>query len=286
VAVVLGGDTALALLVVSNVAYLVLLWYTYRWAELVLGDEAAARRATRYLVLLPTAFLFHAALTESLFVCLAVATFYHAERRQWPLVGVLGFFLALSRSVGFLVAVPLAVVLIRQHGYSLRAKAIGRYLRTGWPLLLLPAGWFAFMALSRWQVGDWFAYQHAQQQGWTIEMQSPLRTIWIGLTLGSPLDQTRVWIAIAVLVIALAAVRTAGPAYPLYIVIMVLAPLAIGPPAYKSLLRYLLVAFPFAAVLARLGRHRSADVTLTAVLAVTQGVLFVLWLAYWTHTVI
>jgi hypothetical protein len=299
VAVPLGGDTELALLLVANAAYVVLLAYVYRWSLLALGgpgnalggpgnadDHEAARRTTRFLVLLPTAFLFHAALTESLFVCLAVAAFYHAERRQWLVVGVLGYFLALSRSVGFLVAIPLALLLMREQGYRLGPRALVAYLRAGWPLLLVPAGWLTFMAYSRWRVGDWFAYQHEQRRGWQIEVQSPLGTIWHGLLDADPLDRTRVCFALVVLGLAVAGAWRLHPAYAVYTVVLVLASLAIGAPVYKSLLRYLLVSFPLAGLLAAGTARRGAESAATALLALTQGVLFVLWLAYWTHTII
>ena len=29
------------------------------------------------------------------------------------------------------------------------------------------------MAFCRWQGGDWFAYQHAQETGWGISVQNP-----------------------------------------------------------------------------------------------------------------
>ncbi|RQX02120.1 hypothetical protein [Micromonospora inaquosa] len=285
VGVLFGGDTALALLLISNVAFLLALWYGYRLAELLLGDVHAARRFTRYLVLLPTAFLFQAALTESLFVCLALATFYYAERRRWLLVGVLGYFLAMSRSVGLLVVLPLALVLLRQHDWRLGPRALLGYLRIGWPLLLLPLGWFTFMAYCRWRGGDWFAYQHAQQTGWGIKVQNPVPVLVNGLT-GEPFDAARVWFAVAVLAVLVAGFRRRELAYLVYGVLMVLVPLSMGPPVYKSLLRYLLAAFPVALVLARWARHASVDVWLTAMLALVQGVLFVLWLSYWTHTII
>ncbi|MDG4810403.1 mannosyltransferase family protein [Micromonospora sp. WMMD1120] len=285
VGALLGGNNALALLLISNVAFLVALSYGYRLAELLLGDASAARRFTRYLVLLPTAFLFQAALTESLFVCLALAAFYHAERGRWVLVGVLGYFLAMSRSVGLLVALPLALVLLRQHEWRLGPRALLGYLRIGWPLLLLPAGWLTFMAYCRWRGGDWFAYQHAQRTGWGIEVQNPVPVLLDGLA-GAPLDAARVWFAVVVLVVLAAGFRRRELPYLVYGVLMVLAPASIGPPVYKSLLRYLLAAFPVALVLARWARHASVDVWLTAALALVQGVLFTLWLSYWTHTII
>ncbi|GAA2219961.1 hypothetical protein GCM10010429_53390 [Micromonospora olivasterospora] len=78
----LGGHTAMALLVVANVALLLMLYYAHRLGERLLGDDVAARRFVRYLVLLPAAFLFQAALTESLFLCLTLAAFHYAERRR------------------------------------------------------------------------------------------------------------------------------------------------------------------------------------------------------------
>ncbi len=304
----LGGDTALALLVIANVAYVGVLYYGVRLGERLLTDDRgaatghadgsgaataggpgdggrAARRFVRYLVLLPTAFLFHAALTESLFLCLTLATFYYAEKRRWLLVGVIGFFLALSRSAGFFVALPLVLLLLRQGGYRLRPRALWGYLRAGWPLLLLPSGWLSFMAFCWWQSGDWFAYKHAQEQGWNIRVQNPLGVLWHGLTGAAP-DAVRVWIAVLFLAVLVAGARRLGLPYLVYGVMMVLVPLSMGTPVYKSLLRYLLAVFPVALVLAGWARRPQLDVWLTALLAVLQGALFVIWLAYWTHFII
>ncbi len=285
-AVVLGGNTAIALLVISNIAFLGMLYYAYRLGERLLGDAGGARRFTTYLVLLPTAFLFQAALTESLFLCLTLACFYYAERRRWLLVGVIGFFLGTSRSVGFLVAVPLALVLLQQHRYRLGPRTLWRYVRTGWPLLLIPAGWLTFMAFCRWKGGDWFAYKKAQEAGWSIRVQNPLPVLIEGLSNGRPADAARVWLAVVVLVVVLAGLRRAWFPYLVYALIMVAVPLSMGPPVYKSLLRYLLAVFPVALVLARWTRERTADVWLSAAMALLQGGLFVVWLAYWTHFII
>jgi hypothetical protein len=267
----------------------VLLAYLYRWSLLVLGDSAdhaAARRTTRFMALMPTAFLFHAALTEALFVCLAVVVFYHAERRQWLVAGVVGYFLALSRSVGFLVVIPLAVLLLRERGYRFGPRDLVAYLRAGWPLLLVPAGWLTFMAYSRWRVGDWFAYQHEQRRGWQIEVQSPFTTIWEALSGDVPFDRARMCFALVVLALAVAGAWRLHPAYAVYTVVLVLAALTIGPPVYRSLLRYLLVAFPLAALLAAWTARREAETAVASALACAQGALFVLWIAYWTHTII
>jgi hypothetical protein len=184
------------------------------------------------------------------------------------------------------VALPLAILLVQQGGWKLGPRALLGYVRTGWPLLLLPAGWLSFMAFCYWQSGDWLAYQHAQERGWGIIVQDPVLALDAGLVLGSPIDQARLWVAVAVLLLAVVGVRYGGPAYPIYTIAMVLAAMSIGVPAYKSILRYVLVAFPIAAVLAGMTRNRTVDALTTAALAVCQGGLFVLWLAWWTHTIL
>ncbi|MET7806382.1 hypothetical protein [Micromonospora chersina] len=285
----LGGHTAWALLLVANVALLFQLWFAYRLGARLLGDEdpGDGRRAVRYLLLLPTAFLFQAALTESLFVCLALAAFWYAEQRRWLVVGIVGYFLAMSRSVGFVVVIPLALVLLRQHGWRLNLRSLPRYVREGWPLLLVPAGWLTFMAFCRWQSGDWFAYQHAQEKGWGIKVQNPLGVAGSALVGDNSANALRVWIAVAMLAVAAVGLRRrADWPYLVYTVIVVLVPLSMGPPVYKSLLRYLLAAFPVALVLARWARRPGLDGWLTAGLALLQGALFAVWLTYWTHLII
>ncbi|KKK05118.1 hypothetical protein LQ51_15580 [Micromonospora sp. HK10] len=289
----LGGHTAWALLLVANAALLFQLYYAYRLGGRLLGaadgDAAGAdgRRSVRYLLLLPTAFLFQAALTESLFVCLALATFWYAEQRRWLVAGIVGYFLAMSRSVGFLVVLPLALVLLNQHGWRFDPRTLRRYLRRGWPLVLVPAGWLTFMAFCRWQGGDWFAYQHAQEKGWGIKVQNPLPVAWSALTGDNSADALRVWIAVAMVAVAVAGLRRRAEwPYLVYTLVVVLVPLSMGPPVYKSLLRYLLAAFPVALVLARWARRPGLDPWLTAGLALFQGVLFAVWLTYWTHFII
>ncbi|MFI7070120.1 hypothetical protein [Micromonospora sediminicola] len=280
----LGGHTAWALLLVSNVALVVQLYYAYRLGGRLVGD---GRRAVRYLLLLPTAFLFQAALTESLFLCLALAAFWYAERRRWLVVGIVGYVLALSRSVGFLVVLPLALVLLREHGWRAGPRAWPRLLREGWPLLLVPAGWLTFMAFCRWQAGDWFAYQHAQETGWGIRLQNPLTVAGSALAGDNSADALRVWLVVAALVVAVVGLRRrADWPYLVYTLVVVLVPLSMGPPVYRSLLRYLLAAFPVALVLARWARRPGLDPWLTAVLALVQGALFAVWLTYWTHLII
>ena len=86
VADTIGGDTLLAGLIVSNLAYLVALIYLYRLATMETGQEIA-RRSILYLALFPTAFFLLAAYTESLFLLTTVAALYYARQKRWLAAG-------------------------------------------------------------------------------------------------------------------------------------------------------------------------------------------------------
>ena len=102
------------------------------------------------------------------------------------------------------------MMLLEQYRYRLDRHALGGYLRNGWPLLLVPGGWFTFMAFCRWQFGDWFAYQHAQEKGWGISVQNPLSTAWQGLTAAGQADSIRVWLALATVTVVVLGAITGG----------------------------------------------------------------------------
>jgi hypothetical protein len=143
------------------------------------------------------------------------------------------------------------------------------------------------MAFCRWQGGDWFAYKRAQETGWGIRVQNPLDTVWDGLTHVDPAHAVRVWFAVAALaVVVVGAVTGLRLPYLLCALLLVLVPLSIGAPVYRSLLRYLAVVFPLALVFARWARHRSVDTFLSSGLALVQGGLFVLWLTHWARFII
>jgi Gpi18-like mannosyltransferase len=66
---------------ISNVAGLVMLMVLYQLVREDFGSEIA-ERAVLYLAIFPTAFFFAAAYNESLFLCLALLSFYYMRHGQ------------------------------------------------------------------------------------------------------------------------------------------------------------------------------------------------------------
>jgi len=102
---VLLGHYVLAGIVVSLAACAGSFVLFHRLAERRLGLEGA-QRALVYLAIFPTALFFFAGYSESLFLVLTVACFYHMRRRQWLLAGFFGGLASATRVTGVLLFVP------------------------------------------------------------------------------------------------------------------------------------------------------------------------------------
>lgn len=101
-----GGNPALAGVIIANVSCLAVFALLRVLAERVYG-RAVARRALLYLAIFPLSFFLAAAYAESLFLLLSLATFLVLSERRWRLVGILAALATLTRPVGILLLVPI-----------------------------------------------------------------------------------------------------------------------------------------------------------------------------------
>jgi hypothetical protein len=144
-------------LAISNVCFLGALGYLWRLARWEFDTEAADR-AILYLAVFPTALFFFAGYSESLFLLLAVASFYYLRRRDWLLAGVLGGLASATRVTGILLLVPFVYEYARYSNFSWRKVEF----RGSVGLALVPMGLLAFMLYLWRSVGDAFAFGHYQ----------------------------------------------------------------------------------------------------------------------------
>jgi Gpi18-like mannosyltransferase len=147
VASLLGGNTYLALLLVSTFACIALCVVFTRYVEDIHGEQLA--RSSGWLLLLgPLGFILLIPYNESLFLALAVATLWATARDRWWIAGLLGALAALTRQQGLALALPLAwalVLALRER--RARAWDIGA-------LLLVPCGYALFVFYRAITLGD------------------------------------------------------------------------------------------------------------------------------------
>jgi len=102
----LGGDTLLGGMIVSNIFCLAALWAFYLLAEKELQNVRARQRALIYLLIFPASFFLFAPYTEPLYFLGAAMCLYTVTKKQWLAAGLWGALAAAARLVGVVLFVP------------------------------------------------------------------------------------------------------------------------------------------------------------------------------------
>jgi hypothetical protein len=256
-------------LVVSNVCLLVACILLF---HLVARDEGpeTARRAVKYLLLLPAGFVFSGVFAEATFLALVLGAFVAVRRDRLLLAGACGFLAALSRPLGVLLVLPLALLSVieaRRRGGLPSPRLLF--------LLLAPLGLGFFALFLAYRTGDPLAFVHVQA-AWGRGLAPPWAVLSWGLHHAEASRRFAAWMTILTLGIVVASLRRLGAAYGVYSLYSILVPLSTG---LTSMPRYLLAVFPLAIVFSRVSRDSRADTLLTISLALVQGFLMVFWVS-------
>lgn len=283
------GDLLLAGVLVANAALLGATMLLYRLAEEEWGSSVA-ERAVWYLLIFPTAFFGSAIYTESLFLLLAIGSLYLARKGMWESAAMLGALAALTRFVGIVVAPMLLAE------WCARRWRTDRDARPSLWALLAPAavllGTGAYMAYLWLAFGDPLAFAHAQSawgrvpdlrlSAFVAQLQVPAGDWPSALQAGAwQLDN---WIDLAAtllfLVLGMVLLVQRRWSEGVFVVLGALVPLGSG--LLLGQRRYVWVLFPAFILLARWGRNRWIDRTITALSLLGLGLftaLFANW--YW-----
>src|ERR1700761_1369838 len=147
------------------------------------GADRVVAVSVLLLVCAPAAVFLAAGYTESLFLALGVPAWLAARRQRWIVAGVLTGLACTVRIDGAFEAAGIAVMFLLSRP---RARDWARS-----PALLLPlvavGGYFAYLKDV---TGDWLAWLHAEQQGWSRRLTNPVtafRNSWANAFGSGPL---------------------------------------------------------------------------------------------------
>lgn len=102
-----SGNTLLAGMLISNLAFVGMLVALFRYTLEEVQDVKVARRTVFYMVSAPAAFFFLAAYTESMFLFCAILSLLALKREQWLYAGIFGGLASLTRLPGVLLVLPM-----------------------------------------------------------------------------------------------------------------------------------------------------------------------------------
>jgi len=264
-------------LLISNVCLFVGCYYLFKLVTLD-NDTSTGIRAIKYFIIFPTAFVFSALMSESLFIMLALMSFYYARKNKWYIVGCTGFLAGLTRPVGVYLLLPLAFIYIKNRGYkleSIKADILG---------LLGPAlGFFTYTVYCYLTIGFWtpFIFNESTFGNALIPLYQLFKTLtnFDGGYTGNP------WItfifinAVFTLIIIIALIvfyKKIDTSMMIYGLLMILVPLS-SPGSIVSMTRYVTVVFPLFIIAAKLGEDRRTDLLLTSIFIISQVIIMLMW---------
>ncbi|MBE7538774.1 MAG: hypothetical protein HS122_10210 [Opitutaceae bacterium] len=147
-------------LLVSNLCTFgaaMLIWHLAR----IDHTERTADMAVRFFLFGPVSFFFSTIYSEGTFVLFVAASLFGARTRRWWLAGAAGYAAALTRSVGLLMVIPLAMEFLAQERKDFSWRNLGCWIRlacTGLPA----AGTLTYMAYMAMKFGDPLVYRKAE----------------------------------------------------------------------------------------------------------------------------
>ena len=278
---------AISGLIISNIALLVSCYYIYKYVSLDFDtDKATARRTVKYFILFPTAFLFSAVLTESLFVALSIACLYYARKGNWPVAGALGFFVAITRLPGVAIIVPLGYEYFRQHVFwSGGVPDFRRLLNPSILMLLLPPlGLGLWAAYNYHLTGDMLGFIHVQAAWGGGHLVFPLIELAASLHQYSAYVITGAVFTLAALLIMILFYKKVDFGAWIFGILLICIPLCSKGSKY-SMLRYLVVVFPLCIIMAKVTKNKRIDILLSMTLIILQIIFMALWTT-WSNLIV
>jgi len=283
------GSLLVAGLIVSNAASFLALLYLYKLVEHEYNRHVA-QRATFFVSIFPTAIFFSAVYSESLFLFLTVASFYYVRERRWLMAGTFGFFAALTRSEGVLLAAPLFiewVVAAREGGREFFRYWVDDVVKPLISMALVPLGLATYMAYS-WVInGDPLKFSHVQVHWgryfappW-VSVSNTIHKIVTAHTTQTVANES-LELAFTLLMVVVLAVgfRRLRLSYVVYMALSVVIPMCTA--SLMSMPRFALVLFPMFALFGLWGARptfQNAYVAFSLPLLGLFTVLFADW--YW-----
>jgi hypothetical protein len=165
------GDTYLAGMIISNVAFLLALIVLYRLVS-DLHNPEIAKRSVILLAVFPFAFHYSAVYSEALFLLAVVCAFYFGEKRRWLLASLCAAIAGATRTVGAITVLGLLVLYLEQIRFDVRKLRLD--------ILWLPLGLLGiggYMAFLWLRFGDPLVFATAQYvEGWKAGIDWGLAT--------------------------------------------------------------------------------------------------------------
>ncbi len=156
------GSFILSGLFVSHFCFILAIYFLLKLFSLENG-KSVVRKTILLLILFPTAFYFLSVYTESLFLLLAVLSFWFAKKEKWFLAGIFAAIAANTRLIGIFIWPALIVECWEKYGFEKTKNFLGKAVKNCFSLIILPPlGLIHYMWHLQQVAGDPFMFIKVQ----------------------------------------------------------------------------------------------------------------------------
>ncbi len=265
------GDFHLAGIIVSNTAFILASLFLHKYIKAAF-NEKVADRAVLFLYLFPTSYFFSAVLTEGLFLLTVVLAFYFAQGKKWGVSIFFAFLSALTKSIGFLLAIPLLIGYIQEKITT--GKKINKNVFLFGLIFLAPALYMGFIYFL---TGNPVTSFLIEKTGWGHGFVNPVSYLTEVISSGHLiLIYFALLIIFEILVIAIN-FKKMSLVLGVYSVIFLLLPLFSGGETILAMPRFASVVFPLYISLALLIRSKISSILFSVIFISLQIVSMFFW---------
>lgn len=267
----LNNNFYLAGIIISNLCLLAASIYLYKLINLKYNNQRLALGSIILLFLFPSSFILSGVFSEALFLLLLILAFYYVEKKQWLPASLAGALLALTRSVGIIIFLPLLLACLRGR------RENDWRIKNFFSLPLMPLSFASFLFFSYLKTGKLFPYLGVQLISFGHTLVNPLNTLLSGLA--SDLAPIFISSFTTILIIALMVkyIKEMDLSWLLAGALLLLTPTAGGLDFAFGFWRYALVVFPLYLLLALSLKNKYAKILAYAGLAAVQLLMLIIW---------
>lgn len=294
---------------VSNLSYLIALFYLYSLTKKEF-DEEVARRTVFYISAAPTAFFFSVVYNESVYLLLIVMCFYYARESKWILAAIAGSLATATRLQGVYAGIIILLEALWIQGFRFFPKPWGFkkwFLLIKQDILIIPKAWkgmtaaifslsglVAYMIHLDSKIGDPLAFMHITLNYWgkgfssdwlprllhfTFQTHEEVGNLFSGEISNFQylIDPIVTIIVLPIIVIILFKFR---PSYGFFALLSFLVPLMSGQTV--SMPRYVVPIIPIYFLLALWGKEKWFDRVVIGIFLPMQAYLLILF-SHWYY---
>lgn len=159
-------------ILVSNICLIVSCFYLYKLTKIDFNSKVAFN-SVKYLLIYPFSFFLATTYSDSLFLALAVMSFYYMRTKNWLLCGMFGLLASFTRFYGIILLIPAGISFLTSDSFLKcfvyrRRKNIINACKHTFFISFIFYGFFLYLLVNKLTSGEWFKFFTLLKENWSI----------------------------------------------------------------------------------------------------------------------